>query len=433
MRFSEIMRTFARQKQEYAVMNYEELLESRNGSAMQKEEMPFGLLYKKMVDGKYVNVIDLREDLLDSLVFSDALTTESEQNKQLRNNHQLHFELALDSAGLYGVKVEQGGFHTFQRLLDDNPAIVAGKDFITNTIKDLLDLTSYLHDQGIFHICYAPNNVLARKNDNMAVLLFHGSSYQAVNDQQTLYGDAALPFIAPEVISEGIFDARADIYSIGKFMEYLYQQSEVPLELKGVIKKAIDPDPDKRYQSPEDMKRAISSRQNARRSVISLVAALLIAAIGFGVYVSMVPEPEDIEFVKPAKEAVEDDYLDDGFDATTELGIDGSDSLASRVDEKKLREYQAKAEQIFRKRFTRQAEGILSKIYNDDRMGAAAKNFAAGNQATMEELVRAQKKLGNDAGLKDSRSQLIASQIIEQVTNKLKSQMAEREKQKQEE
>jgi hypothetical protein len=51
----------------------------------------------------------------------------------------------------------------------------------------------------------------------------------------------------------------------------------------------------------------------------------------------------------------------------------------------------------------------------------------------MEELVRAQKKLGNDAGLKDSRSQLIASQIIEQVTNKLKSQMAEREKQKQEE
>ena len=90
-------------------MNYEELLESRNGSAMQKEETPFGLLHKKMVDGKYVNIIDLREDLLDSLVFSDALTTESEQNKQLRNNHQLHFELALDSAGLYGVKVEQGG------------------------------------------------------------------------------------------------------------------------------------------------------------------------------------------------------------------------------------------------------------------------------------------------------------------------------------
>ena len=40
-------------------MNYEELLESRNGTAMAKEPMPFGMLYKKMTDGKYANVIDL--------------------------------------------------------------------------------------------------------------------------------------------------------------------------------------------------------------------------------------------------------------------------------------------------------------------------------------------------------------------------------------
>ena len=398
---------------------------------MAKQPLPFGWMHKKLLEGKYVNVVDLRDDLRDSLVFTDALVTEAEQNKTLTDSRQIHFTTLNDSAGLYGVAVE-GHFRTYAQLLAEQPAIVAQKNFINNTIKGLLQLTAFLHEKGIYHVCYAPNNVFSRKGDNEVMLLFHGSAYKAMNDQNELYGDSAA-FVAPEVLEEGIIDERSDIYSIGKFMEYLYQQSEVPLELKGVIKKAIDPDPDKRYQSPEDMKRAISSRQNARRSVISLVAALLIAAIGFGVYISMVPEPEDIEFVKPAKEAVEDDYLDDGFDATTELGVDGSDSLASRVDEKKLREYQAKAEQIFRKRFTRQAEGILSKIYNDDRMGAAAKNFAAGNQATMEELVRAQKKLGNDAGLKDSRSQLIASQIIEQVTNKLKSQMAEREKQKQEE
>ena len=82
-------------------MNYEELLESRNGSTMSKEVMPFGLMYKKMVDGKYVNSIDLREDLKDSLVFCDAINTESEQNKKLVHKNQLHFVLATDSAGLY--------------------------------------------------------------------------------------------------------------------------------------------------------------------------------------------------------------------------------------------------------------------------------------------------------------------------------------------
>ena len=274
-------------------MNYEELLESRNGAATAKEKMPFGLLYKKMSDGKYVNVIDLREDLRDSLVFCEALAVESEQNKSLNHKGQMHFKLATDSAGLYGVNVEQGTFRTFERLLDENPAVVASKDFIDNTVKSLLELASYLHDQGIFHICYAPCNVFARKGDNNAMLLFHGSAYKAMNDQQEIYGDSA-EFIAPEVLEEGIFDARSDIYSIGKFIEFLYQQSEIPIEIKGVIKTATDPNPEKRYQTPEDMMNAIKNRQNTRKSLVMMVAAMLISIIGFGIFFSLVPEREDI-------------------------------------------------------------------------------------------------------------------------------------------
>ena len=412
-------------------MNYEELLESRNGAATAKEKMPFGLLYKKMSDGKYVNVIDLREDLRDSLVFCEALAVESEQNKSLNHKGQMHFKLATDSAGLYGVNVEQGTFRTFERLLDENPAVVASKDFIDNTVKSLLELTSYLHDQGIFHICYAPSNVFARKGDNNAMLLFHGSAYKAMNDQQEIYGDRA-EFIAPEVLEEGIFDARSDIYSIGKFIEFLYQQSEIPIEIKGVIKKATDPNPEKRYQTPEDMMNAIKNRQNTRKSLVMMVAAMLISIIGFGIFFSLVPEREDIEYVKPAPKEAEDDLLDDGFDPVTELGLT-IDSSAMQVDEKKLKEYKAKAEQIFRKRYTQEANRILSKIYNSERMHSSEKNFMAGSQSVTKELVEAQVKLGNEAGLNNSRSQLLASQIIEQVTNKLKSEMIEKEKQKEQE
>jgi hypothetical protein len=408
-------------------MNYEELLESRNGGAMAKEPTVFGQLYKKMVSGKYANVIDLREELRDSLVFCDALAGEAERNKELNHRNQLHFKTATDSAGLYGVTLEAGTYHTFARLLDDNPAVVAGKDFIERTLKDLLDLTSYLHEQGIFHVCYSPYSVLARKGDNTAMLLFHGSAYQLFNDQEMLYGDSAA-YVAPEVVEEGTVDARSDIYSIGKFMEYLFQQSEIPVELKGVIKKATDPDPDRRYQTPEEMKSAISRRQNTRRSLLSLAVALVIAALAFYVYFSLTPEREDIEFVKPAPRQPADDLLDDGFDPTTELGL-VEDTAAKRLDDKKMREYQAKAEQIFRKNFTAEAERILSKIYNNDQMGTTERNFQAGSQATMEELVKAQVKLGNDAGLTDTRCRVVAGQIVDQVTNKLKAQMKEREKQ----
>lgn len=420
-------------------MNYEELLESRNGVAMAKEVMPFGMLYKKMEGNKYVNVIDLRNDLIDSLVFCDAISSECEKNKELNHKNQLHFTLETDSAGLYGVKVEQGSFRTFEHLLDESPAIVANKNFISNTIKDLFDITSYLHDKGIFHICYSPSNVLARKGDNSVFLLFHGSAYQALKDQENLYSES-VSFIAPEVLEEGVFDARSDIYSIGKFIEYLYMQSEIPFELKSVIKKATAVDPNKRYQTTEEMQKDITKRRNARNTITSTLVALAIAVAVFGLYFTLVPERDDIEYVSPASESAsnnsshEDDgeSLDAGYDSDFEMGIE-PDTLTDKVDDRKMKEYNAKAEQIFRKRFSREAERILSNIYSSDRMNSTEKNFTATSQNTMEELVRAQQKMGGEAGIPNTRSQVIASEIIDQVTNRLKAEMRAKEAKKDEE
>ena len=393
---------------------------------MSKEPMPFGMLYKKMSGSKYANVIDLREELKDSLVFCDALVTECETNKQLHHKHQLHFTVSADSAGIYGVKVEQGGYRTFERLLEENPAVVAGKDFIADTVNALLELTSYLHDQGIYHICYSPRNVLARKKDNAPMLLFHGSAYKAMNDQVLLYGDD-ISFIASEVLEEGTFDARSDIFSMGKFIEYLYSQSEIPFELKGIIAKATNPDPDKRYQTPEEMQRAISRRRNTRRSLVYLAAALSVSAFIAGLYFSLLPEREDIEFVKPAhrRATLGDD------DSMMDLSQSG-DTLSGGTAPALMKTYQAKAEQIFRKQFTREADRILSKIYSDDRMGRTERNFMATSQSTIAELAKVQVRLGDEAGLSESRSQLIASQIVDQVTNRLKSEMNKKEKKKSE-
>lgn len=410
-------------------MNYEELLESRNGAAMAKESMPFGQFYKKMVNGKYENVVDLRNDLKDSLLFCDAITADSEHSRKFIHKHQLPFNLTTDSAGIYGVSIGSGSYRTFGRVLEDNPAIVAGKGFIRTTINDLLDITSSLHEQGVFQICYSPSNLLARKSDNAVMLLFHGSAYSAMKNQEQLYGDS-ISFIAPEVIADGVVDARSDIYSIGKFLEFLYQQSEIPLELKGVIKKATAEDPDKRYQTPEEMKKAIDDRQNARRSIISLVAALLITAFAVGLYFTLVPEREDIEYVKPApKTNVEDEFDDDGYYPELDSNV-SADPTVGKVDEQQMRVYQAKAEQIFRKQFSRKANQILSNIYTNERMTSTEKNFMAGSQATLEELVKTQVELGQQAGLSESRSQLIAGEIIDQISAKLKKQMSEKEKEK---
>lgn len=411
-------------------MNYQELLESRNGAAMTKEPMPYGQLYRKMTDGKYANVVDLRDDLKDSLVFCDALASECEQNRRLSHKSQLHYTIVTDSAGIYGVKVEQGNYQTFARLVEDHPAIVAQPHFIADTVKSLLEATAYLHDQGICHVCYSPANVLARKGDNAPMLLFHGSAYQTINDQEQLYG-ADASYVAPEVLEEGVIDGRADIYSIGKFIQFLYLQSEIPFELKGVIAKATDPDPEKRYQTPEQMLSAIVRRRKTRRSLVSLIAALALTAIVVGLYFSLTPEREEIEFVKPAHRDTLSTEPAEGYDPMTDMA-QPLDTTIGHIDPELMKQYEAKAEQIFRKQFTREADRILSGIYSNDKMGKTERNFMATSQSTIEELARIQVKLGNEAGLSDSRSQLIASQIVDQVTNRLRTEMNEKEKKKME-
>ena len=104
------------------------------------------------------------------------------------------------------------------------------------------------------------------------------------------------------------------------------------------------------------------------------------------------------------------------------MGVTNSgDSLA--YDKAMERDYKAKAEEIFRKKYTQEAERILSKIYNKDYMSNAEKKFSAESESTINELMKKQAELGNDAGLTPERSQLIATEIIDRVTEKKKKEM----------
>ena len=92
------------------------------------------------------------------------------------------------------------------------------------------------------------------------------------------------------------------------------------------------------------------------------------------------------------------------------------DSLT--IDEKEMKEYQAKAEQIFRKQFTKEADRILSKVYNNKQMNLSEKDFMARSRSMTQELAKAEQDLAKQSSLGNERSQRIASEIIDQLTTK---------------
>ncbi|MGN1228801.1 MAG: hypothetical protein ACI4T5_04000 [Prevotella sp.] len=399
-------------------MNYEEMLSSGNVQIAKGALLPIGFLHKKLREGKYDNVLDLRRHLSDSVLFAENVRRECEANGQLNSPYQLHFVIGETKDGEpKTLEVEKGRFTTFSRLLFESPSLVGRKDFLDEVINQLFDVAEYINKKGVRHLCYAPDNVLARVGDNKLLLLSHGSFYTNMSDQKAIYRDTA-DYVAPEVLGGGSVDERSDVYSIGKFIEWLYSTSDMPMEYKRVVKKATQELPEDRYQSVAGMRAALKRLKNMRGSAVMFLIALAAALVIVGVYFGMTPEPQEIEYVKPAPKQSTDDLLDDGFDPATELGVISGDSLSKLPAEKRkqMEEYQKKGEEIFRKQFEKEADRILSKIYDAEHMGASEKNFMASSQKVFGELMEMQQKLAGEANISNEKSQLIATQIIDKIT-----------------
>lgn len=409
-------------------MNYEELLESRNGAALKKDSMPFGSFYRKMSANSFANIIDVRYDLADSLRFCEALKTESEQLKTVADRHQLHYQVTTDSSGLCSVTVENGSFMTFERLINDKPSVVAQNNFVEQVMDILFESTISLNRQGIYHLCFSPSNILVRKDTTIPLLLFHGSSYLTLNDQEELYGPY-VDYVAPEVFEEGVADARSDVYSLGKFLEYLYRDSLAPLEYRSVIKKAIQTNPELRYRDAVEMRKAMKSYHKLRHSLSLGIAAVVLAAVCIGLFVELTPNTEEMEFVEAApKENFDDEVSPALYDPEMELQAAQPDSSVTQVDEEQMKVYEQKAEEIFRKRYSEEADRILSKIYDKEYMNSSEKKFLSMSTEAMTELSKKQVELGEEAGLSDTKSQRIASEIIDRISNEKKAKLEELKK-----
>lgn len=407
-------------------MNFDELLSIRDQETGTSSCLLLGKLVKRNVDGIYQNIIDVKDELTDNIVFGESIKYELKALSIIKPQHQLHFMLGNDVTSDNPCKtivIERGVYLTLAQLLNENPALVARQDFMDNLLKNIFEAAKEINEQNIFHECFAPRNVLVRKGDSQVFLLNHGSFYKSIGDQKALFGDMK-EFVAPEVLEKGTVDERCDVYSIGKLIENLYSMGSMPLTVKKVVKKATLELPEDRYNSVADMEKALTRLTSARHSAVLFIVAALAALVIVGTYFTLVPEQNEMEYVKPAPQEPEMD-LDDGFNPANELGFIANDTVTQLTPEqqKKMAEYEKKAEEIFRKRFEREADRILSKLYNENNMGFNEKKFMETSQKTLEELSNAQEKIASQTAISGAKSQRIASEIVERIANKKKKEL----------
>ena len=74
-------------------------------------------------------------------------------------------------------------------------------------------------------------------------------------------------------------------------------------------------------------------------------------------------------------------------------------------------------ERIAKTEGEKEAARILSKVYDAEHMGASEKNFMASSKKVFGELMEVQQKLSQEANISNEKGQLIATQIIDKITD----------------
>jgi len=402
-------------------MNYEELLELRQGENPRGVNTPIGTLARRQVDGQWRYELRLDSQFTEDSLFISALEQDEAATRLVNRPEQAKFSVERDSAGPYALLLPKGNYTTLEQYISEQPMALARKGYVEDTLQRLATLCDAVAKQGLHLVSMHPSLLLVRRKEGEVLALLHGSLYMGQGETTELMFGNIRDSIAPEVLGGSEPSDASDTYAMAWLAQWLYQSAEAPLGARAVLKKGLAIQPDKRPATPQTFVDNIRRRNGAAKQGLLLLAATLIAAAIVGFYFEMVPETEVVEFVKPNPVDSMAWVLEDTIfipDDNLQPGQDTMDALMTPQERAWMKRYEKKAEEIFRKRYAKAADPILSSIYNDKSMASDQERFAATSLAGAERLDQLQKDLANEVGITDVRGQKLASDIIQEITKK---------------
>lgn len=147
-------------------------------------------------------------------------------------------------------------------------------------ISELCDILSILHGHNIIHRDIKPENIMIDKAQNVKLIDFDSARiYKPYYPKDTEYL-GTVGYAAPEQYGDTQTDSRTDIYAVGVLMNVLLTGKTPSVQLYSgslgnVIEKCIQVNPDKRYQTTEELKKALVGKTKKKRSVIIPFVAII--------------------------------------------------------------------------------------------------------------------------------------------------------------
>ncbi|NUP12679.1 MAG: sigma 54-interacting transcriptional regulator [Polyangiaceae bacterium] len=168
-----------------------------------------------------------------------------------------------------GAEREGGPFYTAELVRGPTLARYApGRSWadVARVIADAVDALSWLHDAGIVHGDFKPDNVLVREDASGVLIDLSGARLVRSRSDEV---SGTERFIAPELLEGKPASPQSDLYGVGRTIELSLRASgiEAPRSLRDVVDRLLDPDPNGRPRSAAEVIAAIrtgTARHTAR-------------------------------------------------------------------------------------------------------------------------------------------------------------------------
>ena len=151
---------------------------------------------------------------------------------------------------------------TLEQALRDDGTFTAAE--ITRLGIELCGAVSAVHAAGLLHRDIKAQNVMI-ENDGRLVLMDFGIGLELETTVNVRIAGTPL-HVAPEVLSGGAATPRSDVFSIGVVLFRLFGNMSPPAgsDLTGIIARAVDPDPERRYESADALGAALAESRRVR-------------------------------------------------------------------------------------------------------------------------------------------------------------------------
>ncbi len=156
---------------------------------------------------------------------------------------------------------------------------------VKKLISELCDVLAILHGHNIIHRDIKPENIMIDKTQTVKLIDFDSARiYKPYYPKDTEYL-GTVGYAAPEQYGDTQTDSRTDIYAVGVLMNIMLTGKTPSVQLYNgslgnVIEKCIPVNPDKRYQTADELKKALYPDYKKKRSIMIPLVVMIPIVIG---------------------------------------------------------------------------------------------------------------------------------------------------------